>query len=717
MSKSNNPLITEIKNTKIKFNKTIYNNQKELFRNNQLDSNSIQPSQNYSTKNKYEKQKKLKVEFKTEKNINLSGPLKEEKDPEKQLLYYFKDKKIYIEIYNGQLNSSQTFYNLLLKYKIFQCKKLSKNIDYIVFKDGHLKTKKYAVLNNIKMVNPFWIDDKIYNHIFKNDEEYQIKSNFGDIVLREKYEKNKNDENNKEEENILHKNYELELEAEYDTEYAKKIDQLRENAQKKNNGSEIINDISNEDERQNNINEKKESDGKSNKITNEEIKRKKRRRKRNISNDNVGNLKIFNVNGENNNKETNKNIKNNDNNDKNISSSNNSKENKKKEQKKNKKNKSISELEKSSNKNNMKNTKIDENNNYILEFNEKNDKVLILPKQNEIKLNQENKKINIMTYKLEKKEINCLKTLNNFEYKGNLNNNENDNNIYNNANIIIVEQKKVMYDCKLYEFLLDKKIIVDFTSFLLEFINGYNSENNNNIDKLIEKINEISVNNEFYFFNRKKRMQKRTMILSLSIIDNIMLKDKKEQNFQKQNDIETKFYFMINQDINDNEKKIFQKLLKNYLKAKIINTNMPKNRSRSIPSQINLNLKKMIKKNNLEIIKEKEINKGNINNTKEYTKENNNDDIKKINKSTKTKGLINNNNQISDKNKPESENEIQKIEGTYLITKDKVNNIKFLSKIKYYKGIISYKYIYDSFINGQLLDLNDKNIFEKYQLQ
>ena len=121
-----------------------------------------------------------------------------------------------------------------------------------------------------------------------------------------------------------------------------------------------------------------------------------------------------------------------------------------------------------------------------------------------------------------------------------------------------------------------------------------------------------------------------------------------------------------------------------------------------------MTMKKKFSKNCLKI---------NINNTKEYTKENNNDDIKKINKSTKTKGLINNNNQISDKNKPESENEIQKIEGTYLITKDKVNNIKFLSKIKYYKGIISYKYIYDSFINGQLLDLKEKEIFDKYKLE
>ena len=171
------------------------------------------------------------------KVIDISGPLKGETDPEKQLLYYFKDKKIYIEIFNGNINSSSTFYNILLKYKIIQCKKLSKKIDYIVFKDGHLKTKKYAVLNGIKMVNPLWIDDKVNNHVFKADEEYEIKTNFGDIVLREKYEKNKLDEEEdiKKEDSLLeNKNFELELEAEYDTEYANMVDKMRANNSQKN---------------------------------------------------------------------------------------------------------------------------------------------------------------------------------------------------------------------------------------------------------------------------------------------------------------------------------------------------------------------------------------------------------------------------------------------------------------------------------------------------
>ena len=191
----------------------------------------------------YPSQKSDEIKFLTgqnhnrKKNINLSGPLKGEKDPEKQLLYYFKDKKIYIEIFNGNINSSSTFYNILLKYKIIQCKKLAKKIDYIVFKDGHLKTKKYAALNGIKMVNPLWIDDKVNNHIFKDDEEYEIKTNFGDIVLREKYEKNKiTEEEEIKKDNSLteNKNFELELEAEYDTEYANMVDKMRENNSQKN---------------------------------------------------------------------------------------------------------------------------------------------------------------------------------------------------------------------------------------------------------------------------------------------------------------------------------------------------------------------------------------------------------------------------------------------------------------------------------------------------
>ena len=51
-------------------------------------------------------------------------------------------------------------------------------------------------------------------------------------------------------------------------------------------------------------------------------------------------------------------------------------------------------------------------NNYILELNQDNGKVLSFPNKPEMNLTSE--KLNIMTYKLEEKEIQCLKTLTNF---------------------------------------------------------------------------------------------------------------------------------------------------------------------------------------------------------------------------------------------------------------------------------------------------------------
>ena len=624
------------------------------------------------------------------KVIDISGPLKGETDPEKQLLYYFKDKKIYIEIFNGNINSSSTFYNILLKYKIIQCKKLSKKIDYIVFKDGHLKTKKYAVLNGIKMVNPLWIDDKVNNHVFKADEEYEIKTNFGDIVLREKYEKNKLDEEEdiKKEDSLLeNKNFELELEAEYDTEYANMVDKMRANNSQKNDISVLSTiNITNKEEDSEGCKEGNMNNINLNTTSDKGIKRQKRqsnqhRRSIIINEDSKNN--IF--------KESN-----------NITKMNN-KECQKKVAKKNKK--KLSEKDNSPKSNKQKKIEINENN-YILDFSENGKNVLsIAKKQEEPEINKTIEKINIITYKLGPKEIQCLKSLNNFEFKGNLNNKddtEKNKNLYDSANVIILEKDKFIYDWKMYEFLLDKKILIDFTLFLFEFITG-DSVTCNNVNELVEKMNEISVNNEFYFFNKKMRYQKRSMMQSLNIVDNIISKEKGEQANQQNNENESKFYFLLNQDIQDDEKKVLQKLLKNYLKANIININIPKKRSKSVTSQININLKKIEKKSkkniNLEVIKETTDIKSDENKIQEEKK-----DIEKDTSKNITKDKI--------KNKEEP-----KIEGTYLISKEKVNSINFLKKVKYYKGVISQKYVYDSFLNGQLLDLNDKSIFEKYQLQ
>ena len=655
-------------------------------------------------------------ETSNKRNENISGPLKGENDPEKQLLYFFKDKKIYIEIINDNINSSSTFYEILLKYKIIQCKKLSKKIDYIIFKDGHLKTQKYAVLNNIKLVNPLWIDDKVKNHIFKDDKEYEIKTNFGDIMLIEKYEKSKKEEKVSIDEENLNKDYDHELEIEYDIPYANYIDKLRENDSQKlyDNEMSTIEKSFNPDSQT--INEMKDN------ANNNNINNIQREKRKSPTTNNKNGISILDK-GDNNNdlKEYSPFNKTNDLKDKKKNENKSTKNNKTKENKKNQKkirnSKSVehnnSQLINNSQKNSNKKKKNNDDGekNYVLELDKNNSKVLSLVKNEETKSTYE--KINIMTYKLEEKEIQSLKLLHNFEYKGNINNNEKDKKINNKLNIIILEKNKVIYDWKMYEFLLDKIIIVDFTSFLLEFINDDNS-NNFNTNTVLEKINQISINREIYFFNKKMRMQKRSMMQSLKIVDIIISKEKNEETKQ-QNNFENKFFFIINKDIDENEKKVLQKLLKNYLKADIINTN--NKRSRSNANKINLNLEKKTKKEILETIKEND-DKKEIDDGEEIKNESN-----EIGKSKNMNTNRIDNNMPSNKTEDieindfkENMNEKQKIEGTFLISKEKVNSIKFLKKIKYYKGVISHKYIYDSFLNGQLLDLNDKDIFEKYKL-
>ena len=200
------------------------------------------------------------------------------------------------------------------------------------------------------------------------------------------------------------------------------------------------------------------------------------------------------------------------------------------------------------------------------------------------------------------------------------------------------------------------------------------------------------------------------MIKNLNIVDNLISKERGESINQQINENDSKFYFLLNQDIQEDEKKILQKLLKNYLKANIININIPKKRPKSVTSQININLKKIEKKSkkniNFEVIKESQ----DINNGENKIQEIQEENINNQKDSKENKNKINN-------NKKEDINEDPKIEGTYLISKEKVNSIKFLKKVKYYKGVISCNYIYDSFLNGQLLDLNDKDILKKYQLQ
>lgn len=95
--------------------------------------------------------------------------------------------KIFVEIYNNGIDESRIFHEKITDnggiIQIF----LNKQIDYIVFKDGSSKTLKYGFDNNIKVVNPLWIDDKIKGKV-KDLSTYLIpKHSLTEISLKVKY--------------------------------------------------------------------------------------------------------------------------------------------------------------------------------------------------------------------------------------------------------------------------------------------------------------------------------------------------------------------------------------------------------------------------------------------------------------------------------------------------------------------------------------------------
>ena len=187
-------------------------------------------------------------------------------------------------------------------------------------------------------------------------------------------------------------------------------------------------------------------------------------------------------------------------------------------------------------------------------------------------------KINIITYKLEEKEIQCLKTMHKFEYKGDLKNLSNDYGaLYGSASVIILDKEKSKYDWKMYEFFFDKKILVDFASFLFEFMTEQTSEDIIDAQSTLDKLNKISINEETYFFNKKIRYQRRSMQHSYNIVENIS--DKKKEKDDKN---EKSFNFVLNKNIIGGEKWILHKILKKYLKANLIKVEFPSIRSQSM---------------------------------------------------------------------------------------------------------------------------------------
>ena len=226
-SRENSQVIKEkkfsLKKNKLILNKSKPSNLKEAKKQIELDTPPKTTKKKKKSKNiklnkyLYDVNIQRNIQLLKDNDYNVNNEKLCSKEKKDKLLIYFQGKKIYIEIYNGNENVSNVFCELLLKYKIIQCKRLSKNIDYIIFKEGHLKTKRFAVMNNIKMVNPLWVDDKINRNIFKDDKEYLVKTNIGDILLEEKF--GKEDKG---------KVFDHEIEAEFDEEYANMIDKERE---------------------------------------------------------------------------------------------------------------------------------------------------------------------------------------------------------------------------------------------------------------------------------------------------------------------------------------------------------------------------------------------------------------------------------------------------------------------------------------------------------
>ena len=105
-------------------------------------------------------------------------------DPKYKLNNYFKELKIFVEIYNNNKEESYIFKEIITNLGAFFVNYLTKGINYIIYKDGRLKTIKYALNNKIKIVNPLWLDDKL-NGKFNDDSIYEIKKNFTQINFEE----------------------------------------------------------------------------------------------------------------------------------------------------------------------------------------------------------------------------------------------------------------------------------------------------------------------------------------------------------------------------------------------------------------------------------------------------------------------------------------------------------------------------------------------------
>ena len=349
-----------------------------------------------------------------------------------------------------------------------------------------------------------------------------------------------------------------------------------------------------------------------------------------------------------------------------------------------------------------------------------------------------------------------------FEYKGDLTNPLLDYGIlYSSASVIILDKEKSRYDWQMYDFFFDKKLLVDFASFLFEFMTENSDVEQIDAKETLDKLTKISMNEETYFLNKKIRYKQRSLINTLNIIENITEIKKEEKDEEKK---EAGINFVLNYNILSGEKRIIQRILKFYLKANVLKINLKEfkelrdKRSKSVGPNIKFNFKvkkaqleekiKKIKNN-----KNSKNNKNNKNNNFESTIKTRNQTLKteaKFNKKSNDSKNLRNRNNISkrgnleiieeiplknSKNKDkdsvtevlsivdkdlskEEKIDFTKIKGdTYLLSKEKVTNVNLFNKIPNFKGVINYKYAFDSFWAGKLLDLKGEYILKKYEFK
>lgn len=85
---------------------------------------------------------------------------------------------IYVEIINNNIEQNDLLDHILLPRGANLIKKLSKEINYIIFKDGKKKTVDYALNNKITMVNPLWIHDSVQKNQLLEVEKYLVKKTY-----------------------------------------------------------------------------------------------------------------------------------------------------------------------------------------------------------------------------------------------------------------------------------------------------------------------------------------------------------------------------------------------------------------------------------------------------------------------------------------------------------------------------------------------------------